>query len=220
MIKLNLLDEAALAQISGGRSSRKPLTKVQKGLVIGGSSFGAIYLIILIYYFIGIKGPLKELSNQMQENQGTLTKLTPIVTEVQNVETELEKLKKISSQFDLFVNQKKNWSQILNILSDEIPDEMIFTSLKIGKGDFEIKKKTKTGLVKEKVPSIILTIGVEVTEDQQSKVSVYIKNLKKHSIFSTLIHEIESGGLQLRGNSYVTNLMLYLKNSLEESVQS
>lgn len=223
MIKLNLLDDAEiqknLQQAGAAGISVAGGPKKINWFVLGPCIAGVVYLIFILYYIFGIKAPLSDIKTEVLDTQAKLTQLKPKAAETQKLEKELNELKKYNFEFEKFLINKQNWAKILNLLSDELPDEILFKSMSIT--DFKYTKKTKTdkGLLTVQIPCQVLKIDIEVPQEFQSKVAAYEKKLKTHKWLSTRVINVESTGLVLiNEKNYSSSLKLYFPKSQEEKV--
>lgn len=221
MIKLNLLDDAEiqknLQQAGAAGISVVGAPKKINWFILGPAIAGVVYLIFILYYLFGIKAPLSELKIEMQDTQTKLTQLKPKAAETQKLENELKNLKVYNGEFENFLVNKQNWAKILNILSDELPEEIIFQNISIT--DFKYTKKTKTdkGLLTVQIPCQVFKIDIEVPQEFQSKVAAYEKKLKTHKWLSNAVINVESTGLVLiNEKNYSSSLKLYFPKSQEE----
>ena len=222
MIKLNLLDDAEIQkniQQAGAAGIAVAGAPKKINWFIAGPSIAALlYVFFILYYIFGIKAPLSEIKTEMQDTQTKLMQLKPKAAETQKLEKELADLKAYNAEFENFLVNKQNWAKILNILSDELPDEIIFQNISIS--DFKYTKKTKTdkGLLTVQIPCQVLKIDIEVPQEFQSKVASYEKKLKTHKWLSSRVINVEITGLVLvNEKNYSSSLKLYFPKSQEEN---
>ena len=223
MIKLNLLDENEIARgmqqagAMGTQTSSVPSAKMPKAFLLAPIVAGVIYLGLLGYYFLEIKGPLGEIQNEYEECEKKISQLTPKVAEAEKSFKERDSLKKYAGEFENFILEKKNWSRILNILSDELPDEIVFASLNVSESNFSKKTKTDKGLLTVSLPCILLRVDLSVPEEFQSKISAYEKKLKSNSWLSQFMLGLETTGLMLNDKCYTSSLKIYFVKIQEKT---
>jgi Tfp pilus assembly protein PilN len=216
MIRLNLLDESErpkTTQEIGVKPTKLTLgsSKIQKGIIWGSVGVAVVYVAFLGYYFIGVRAPLEKYRARNAENKKTLAQLKPRVQEANEAKKELEEIQKTVEQYDNFVLSKKRWAHILNVLSNELPEEILFERMTISDGNYTMKTKTDSGLVSVDKKCKILKIDIEVPEDHQGKISNYIKRLEKHRWLRERTFDVENTGMFLRKKKYTTSIQIYVK---------
>jgi len=222
MINLNLLNEKDIPSnpLSSFSSNKETIsssgTKKNKWFVIAPLIAVVIYLGILAYYFFIVRAPLADLKEQIRSSKSSLAKLIPKAEEAVKKEEELQKLKLKLNEFEEFLLTKNNWSHILNILSNELMDEIVFNKMNIAPSFFNKKEKTKKGVIAKKVPTITLTLELEVPEEFSNKVSAYKKKLEHNKILKRILYKIEDTGLSARKNSYSTSFKLFFIQSSKD----
>lgn len=222
MIKLNLLDDAEiqknLQQAGAAGISVVGGPKKINWFILGPCIAGVVYVIFILYYIFGIKAPLSDLKIEMNDSQSKLAQLKPKAAETQKLEKELLNLKTYNEEFEKFLFNKQNWAKILNILSDELPDEIVFQNISIS--DFKYTRKTKTdkGLLTVQIPCQVFKLDIEVPQEFQSKVAAYEKKLKSNKWLSEKVINIESTGLVLvNEKNYSSSLKVYFQKTKEEN---
>ena len=221
MIKLNLMDEAEIArnlQQSGGFSvSSNSASKRPNWFVMGPAIAAVLYLCFLGYYFVAIKGPLSEMVVEVQDCDKKLATLKPKAAETREIQKKLEDIKKVATEFEKFLNSKKNWAKVLNVLSDELPEEVVFEGLAISDGTYSKKVKSDKGLSTANLKCDILKVDISVSAEAQAKVSSYEKKLKTHPWLSSEVAGVESSGLVLVNEKYYSSSITLYFEKLQES---
>ena len=217
MIQLNLLDEKDIPKDELDTPEKgKKKSKGVNWFVLGPCIGGLLYILFMVYYFVGVKGPLGDVSDEYRSMQSEFRGLEPKVKEHAELTSDLSKLQLHYAEFVEFRGSKKNWAKVLNILSNELPDEVVFASMNSKKGKIKRKEKTKKGLVTEVKEADILSIELKVPEQYQSKIAVYIKKLEKHDWLSKILLSVDGGDLSLREGVYNTRISLNLFWNLEK----
>jgi len=221
MINLNLLNEKDIpANLSSGKASVEKInysgSKKNKLLIIIPLVSFVIYLGILAYYFFVVRAPLADLKDQIRSNKASLVKLTPQAEETVKKEDELKILKVTLNEFESFLFTKNSWAHVLNILSNEVMDEIIFNKMEVAPGFFSKKERTKTGVLKKKVPVIIMTLSLNIPEEFSNKISTYKKKLEHNKELKRVLYKIEDTGLSARKNSYSTSFKLFFIQSSKD----
>ncbi|MBN2143031.1 MAG: hypothetical protein JW774_00250 [Candidatus Aureabacteria bacterium] len=220
IVKLNLLDESEIPKETSSEMVSVEAVVTHAGgknwLIMGPAILAGIFLCYAFYYFFFVKMPLNKIRNEITVNENILSELKPQVAEAEEAAKKLDIIKNHVKEFEIFIHSKKSWSKILNVLSDEVPDEIIFTRITLSSGTYRKKNKTDAGLLTTKLESDILKIDMEVPEAAQNVIPVYLKKLKNHPWLKTVLFAIESGGLALREKNYATSFQLYFAKNLED----
>lgn len=217
MIKINLIDAEELEKLkqvqkrSSAQSIQITSPKVKKGITIGVSVASLFYVMFILYFVFMVRKPLVDLKKELADTKSAVNQLKPGVEAVNELEKNISEIKKKTSEYDKFIEGRFNLARILNILSNELPDEIIFQQLTFSPKELVVKERTKNGLVTSKTDAMNLSLNISVPEEYQGKVSQYVRKLKENDQLSKKMIKIENTGLSLRNKSYTGNIEIFFK---------
>lgn len=183
MIRINLLDESEIpkggietdtVKIVGSGGSEQQFKKILTGMIAG---FAGVLLVYVLYYFFSVGGALGDLELEFAANAKKVGELEPKVNEYAALSAELEKLQSVKKEFDAFTSAKIEWARFLNIVSDELPEEVLVKNISTVTKKYKLKRKTDEGLVTELVPAVAAVIQIQVSEEHQGRVNEFRKRL-------------------------------------------
>jgi len=223
MIRLNLLPENMIPKDAASEAESGSETKKAfrvNWFILGPVLAAVLYLIYLGVFFGMIRGPLGRTKADVLSIEKQMNALKPKVSETESLEKELEELNAKLTEFNLFLGAKKNWARVLNILSDTLPDEVVFSSVSLKKGSFRRKVRTEEGgLTAENVDTDLLSVKVHVDEDSQSRIPEYMKRLRNDKWMAQWLGGSANTGMALSRGKYVTQLELHFFEELPEEVK-
>jgi hypothetical protein len=192
----------------------------KNGLIFGTSIAGFLWILYFGYYWFMIHGPLNAMAEKLAICQKTLDVLTPEVAQNEVLNKKKVVLKAECDEYEKFIHSKKNWARVLNILSDELPDEILFKNLEMSVKPYRMKRKAVGGeLALDFVDCFLVAIEMEIQEEFQAKVNAYMKKIQENPWIKTILAGVEDSGMNWdRSQSiFATRVdLFFLKSGLSQ----
>jgi Tfp pilus assembly protein PilN len=222
MIRINLLDESKMSiQLNEASSSDEKTTSLQapwfkSWLILGSSIAGFLWILYFGYYWFMIRSPLNTIVEELAIHQKTLDILKPEVAENEVLGKKKEEVKAECDEYEKFINSKKNWARVLNVLSDELPEEIVFKKLEVFVKPYQMKHRTAGGgLALDFVDCFVVEIEMEIREEFQAKVSAYMRKIQENPWIKAILVGIEDSGMNWdqSQNIFATRVDLFFLKS-------
>ncbi len=125
MIEINLMSAAEGRRVKAVR--RKPKLEVAKIIPLGFA--GALAVLVLLYSFANLR--LSSLSQKLLESGQTLDKLTDAEERAVSIEEELPVLRKRAVVFQMGLEDRKVWSELLRGIALSCPENIRLTKISL-----------------------------------------------------------------------------------------
>ncbi len=226
MIRVNLLDETQIVKAFhqnpelDEQTIQWSLPWFKNWIILGPLIAGFLLVLYLGYYRVAIHAPLNKVLENLAANQKVLDTLKPQIIENEALSKEWTIIKKEFDEYEKFLNTKKNWARVLNILSDELFDEIVFKKLEVTSRPYQKKRKTPGGgLVLDSIDCVVIGVEMDIPEDFQAKMSLYMKKIRENLWIKTFLVGMEDSGMNWNQSQKVfsTRMEMFFVKSFPQS---